>query len=373
MNRNKQYLEVRAKLAGYLLAIAICLPACTDSVEPEVGGDASSLRLCLSLALPQAITVEPRDGVTVNGVTVTDVRVLQFASSDGSLKSNKQYNNQTETKITTDDATGLPTVTTGDEDFEDVSSRFYIVINPGDDLKDVPTDPDTDTSFSSFAESTFLACTHTEANITSAPQTMVYGPYEYTATTTTTGKKALQLLAKMQHIGAKIDVSWTIPTDVNLDITSAEVENIPDKYYLYPQSATSLTYKEGAQTISFNSDKKSLTFYMPENKKGTGTGTTQQEKSMMEKGPGGTLADCTCIVLKGTYKYKSDDTDPIEVEYRFYPGADMINNYDIERGKSYQLDITLSGANSADARVSITDSNVFSIGDPSGVDHTIIF
>lgn len=373
MNRNKQYLEVGAKLAGCLLAIAMCLPACTGSVEPEVGGDASSLRLCLSLALPQSITVEPRAGTTVNGVSVTDVCVLQFASSDGSLKSNKQYNNnQTETKITTDATTGLPTVTTDDTDFEDVSSRFYIVINPGDDLKDVPTDPDTDTSFSSFAESTFLAYTHTEADITSAPQIMVYGPYEYT-TTTTTGKKALQLLAKMQHIGARIDVSWTIPADVNLTITSAEVENIPDKYYLYPQSATSLTYKEGAQTISFNSDKKSLTFYMPENKKGTGTGTTQQEKSMMEKGPGGTLADCTCIVLKGTYKYKAEDTDHIKVEYRFYPGADMISNYDIERGKSYQLDITLSGANSADARVSITDSNVFSIGDPSGVDHIITF
>lgn len=368
MNRNKQYLEVRAKLAGCLLAIAMCLPACTGSVEPEVGGDASSLRLCLSLALPQAITVEPRDGVTVNGVTVTDVRVLQFAS-DGSLKSNKQYNNQTETKITTDATTGLPTVTTDDTDFEDVSSRFYIVINPGDDLKDVPTDPDTDTSFSSFAESTFLAYTHTEADITSAPQIMVYGPYEYT-TTTTTGKKALQLLAKMQHIGARIDVSWTIPADVNLTITSAEVENIPDKYYLYTQPAASLTYKE-AQTIFFSGN--SFTFYMPENKKGTGKGTTQQEKSMTEKGPGGTLADCTCIVLKGTYKYKADDTAPIEVEYRFYPGADMINNYDIERGKSYQLDITLSGVNSTDARVSITDSNVFSIGDPSGVDHTIIF
>jgi hypothetical protein len=363
MNRNKQYLEVRAKLAGYLLAIAICLPACTGSVEPEVGGDASSLRLCLSLALPQAITVEPRDGVTVNGVSVTDVRVLQFAS-DGSLKSNKQYDS-----IGTDAATGLPTVTTGDTDFDDVSSRFYIVINTGNDLENLPTDPS-----ASSDENRFLACTHTEADITSAPQIMVYGPYEYSTTTTATGnKKALQLLAKMQHIGTKIDVSWTIPSDVNLTITSAEVENIPDKYYLYPQSATSLAYKEGAQTISFNSDKKSLTFYMPENKKGTGTGTTQQEKSMMEKGPGGTLADCTCIVLKGTYKYKSDDTDPIEVEYRFYPGADMINNYDIERGKSYQLDITLSGANSADARVSITDSNVFSIGDPSGVDHTITF
>jgi hypothetical protein len=360
MNRNKQYLEVRTKLAGYLLAIAMCLPACTDSVEPEVGGDASSLRLCLSLALPQAITVEPRAEATVNGVSVTDVRVLQFAS-DGSLKSNKQY-----TSIGTDAATGLPTVTTGDTDFDDVSSRFYIVINTGDDLGNLPTDPS-----ASSDENKFLACTHTETDITSAPQIMVYGPYEYSTTTTTTGnKKALQLLAKMQHIGARIDVSWIIPSDVNLTIISAEVENIPDKYYLYPQSATSLAYKE-AQTISFSGN--SFTFYMPENKKGTGTGTTQQEKSMMEKGPGGTLADCTCIMLKGTYKYKSDDTDPIEVEYRFYPGADMINNYDIERGKSYQLDITLSGANSADARVSITDSNVFSIGDPSGVDHTIIF
>lgn len=47
----------------------------------------------------------------------------------------------------------------------------------------------------------------------------------------------------------------------------------------------------------------------------------------------------------------------------------MIRNYDIERGKHYTLTLDLKGANSADARVTITDGNVFTIADPDDVTH----
>jgi hypothetical protein len=57
------------------------------------------------------------------------------------------------------------------------------------------------------------------------------------------------------------------------------------------------------------------------------------------------------------------------VEYRFYPGADMIRNYNIERGKHYTMDVKLTGANSADARVTITDGNVFMITDPDELEY----
>ena len=347
MNPKKRTLGI--KLSVCLLAIGSLLLSCT--------GSPSALRLSLSLAMPQTVTVESRT-VTASEVTVSDVRVFQFAE-DGSLKNNQKYESN---KITPDATTGLSKVTTGDTDFDDVTSRFYIVINTADALNALPATPSDATD-----EGKLLAYTHTESGITSAPQVMVYGPYNYTGTSSG-NKTALQLLAKMQHIGARVDVSWTIPTGVNLTITSASVENIPTKYYLYTQPAVSDLEYTASQDITFTEGSTGFTFYMPRNEKGIGTATTPQEKGIPAKGPSGSLTGCTCIVLKGTYRYNSADTDGIAVEYRFYPGADMMTNYSIERGKAYQLAITLSGANSADARVSLTDSNVFGIDNIDGAD-----
>lgn len=361
MNPKKRTLGM--KLFVCLLAIGGLLPSCTDSTAaPDFTETPSLLRLSLSLAMPQTVTVESRS-VTANEVTVSDVRVFQFAE-DGSLKNNQKYEN---TAITPDTDTGLSKVTTGDTDFDDVTSRFYIVINTVDALATLPATPS-----SSSDEGKLLAYAHTESDITLAPQVMVYGPYSYTGTSGS-GKTALQLLAKMQHIGARVDVSWTIPADVNLTITSASVENIPTRYYLYTQPAVSDLEYTASQDITLTAGGTGFTFYMPRNEKGTGSATTPQEKNIAAKGPSGSLAGCTCIVLKGTYKYNTADTDGIAVEYRFYPGSDMIGNYDIGRGKDYQLAITLSGANSADARVSLTDSNVFGIDDSDDVKHDIEF
>lgn len=356
MNPKKRTLGI--KLSVCLLSIGSLLPSCTGSPSaPEFTETPSPLRLSLSLAMPQTVTVESRS-VTASEVTVSDVRVFQFAEN-GSLKNNHKYTGSD--KITQDDATGLSKVTTEKTDFDDITSRFYIVINTADALNALPATPSDATD-----EGRLLAYTHTESGITSAPQVMVYGPYNYTGTSSG-NKTALQLLAKMQHIGARVDVSWTIPTGVNLTITSASVENIPDKYYLYTQPTTSLSYT-ASQDITPTEGSTGFTFYMPRNEKGIGTATTPQEKNIPAKGPSGSLTGCTCIVLKGTYKYNSADTDGIAVEYRFYPGADMMTNYSIERGKAYQLAITLSGANSADARVSLTDSNVFGIDNIDGAD-----
>ncbi len=356
MNPKKRTLGI--KLSVCLLAIGSLLPSCTGSPSaPEFTETPSPLRLSLSLAMPQTVTVESRS-VTENEVTVSDVRVFQFAE-DGSLKNNQKYGSD---KITTDATTGLTKVTTGDTDFDDVKSRFYIVINTADALATLPATPSDATD-----EGKLLAYAHTESDINLVTQVMVYGPYSYTGTSGS-GKTALQLLAKMLHIGARVDVSWTIPTGVNLTITSASVENIPTQYYLYTQPAVSDLSYTASRDITLTDGSPGFTFYMPRNGKGIGTATTPQEKNIPAKGPGGSLTGCTCIVLKGIYRYNSTDTDGIAVEYRFYPGADMMTNYNIERGKDYQLAITLSGANSADARVSLTDSNVFGIDDIDGTD-----
>ncbi|MCM0370871.1 DUF4906 domain-containing protein [Bacteroides fragilis] len=119
----------------------------------------------------------------------------------------------------------------------------------------------------------------------------------------------------------------------------------------------------------------SFSFYLPENLKGSGTATTEPDKNRPAKGPGGSLGGCTCVVLRGTYNYYPDTagSEPIDVEYRFYLGLDMIRNYDVERGKHYTLTVNLQGANSSDARVSVTNGNVFAFDDPDNVNNGMDF
>lgn len=359
MKDKKQYFGMKS--ACRLWVVVLLLSACADDGESDFDGCASSLRLNLSLAMPREITVEPQNTRAAGDVTdVTDVRVFQFAT-DGSLKKDHKY---ASTDIKTD-ATGLPAVETKETDFDDVNSRFYIVINTADKLDDLFGSSAASTS----DESALSARVYATEDIFSTQQAMVYGPYTYTGSGSTV-KKTLQLLAKMRHIGARVDVSWSIPDDVNLTITSAQVENVPKNYYLYEQTPVpAVSEYLDPQSVNLTTSPNSFTFYMPENLKGSGKSVTPQGKNMVDNGPSGTLDGCTCIVLKGEYRYgTADDTNGVAVEYRFYLGADMINNYDVERGKVYQLAITLSGANSADARVSITDSNVFGIDNIDGTD-----
>ena len=354
------------KSACRLWVVALLLSACADDGESDFDGSASSLRLDLSLAMPQEITVEPQNTRAAGDVAVTDVRVFQF-KTDGSLMKNNKY---TDTAIQPDNVTGLSTVTTQGDDFDDVNSRFYIVINTADKLDDLFGSSAASTS----DESALSARVYATEDIFSTQQAMVYGPYPYTGSGSTV-KKTLQLLAKMRHIGARVDVSWSIPDDVNLTITSAQVENVPKNYYLYEQTPMpAVSEYLDPQSVNLITSANSFTFYMPENLKGSGKSVTPQGKNIAANGPSGNLDGCTCIVLKGEYRYgTADDANGVAVEYRFYLGADMINNYDVERGKVYQLDIALSGANSADARVSITDSNVFGIGDADDVNHDMEF
>lgn len=364
MKDKKQYFGIKS--ACRLWVVALLLSACADGGESDFDGRASSLRLDLSLAMPQEITVEPQNTRAAGDVTVTDVRVFQF-KTDGSLMKNNKY---TDTAIQPDNVTGLSTVTTQGDDFDDVNSRFYIVINTADKLDDLFGSSAASTS----DESALSSRVYATEDIFSTQQAMVYGPYTYTASGSSV-KKTLQLLAKMRHIGARVDVSWSISDDVNLTITSAQVENVPKNYYLYEQTPVpAVSEYLDPQSVNLTTSPNSFTFYMPENLKGSGKSVTPQGKNIAANGPSGILDGCTCIVLKGEYRYGTTvDANGVAVEYRFYLGADMINNYDVERGKVYQLDIALSGASSADARVSITDSNVFGIGDADDVNHDMEF
>lgn len=359
---------VYAGLRRCFLSVFVLTMTCSmlTGCSTDDSGAFDTVSPCLSLALrlgfPDPLTVAvTRANPVKNGITLSNVRVLQFPTAPTEVR-NKLYSAETVTDWFTQETGGLITVKTGDNDFTNVDCNFYVLANVGTDFSSIGSEDILNTSSVAFSD------------ITNEPAVLAAGPFKYQSILGAT--KPVALLAKLSRTYAKVSVSYTLAAGVN--ITSAVIENVPDKIYPFPNTSSSSTvsYLSPHPIISYPLNKdKEFTFYMPENLKGDGTANNQKEKNLAAKGPGNTLEGCTCIVLKGTYDYypSNSSSDPIEVEYRFYLGADMVRNYDVERGKHYELTLNLKGANSADARVSVTNGNVFTFDEPGEVENEVKF
>lgn len=136
-------------------------------------------------------------------------------------------------------------------------------------------------------------------------------------------------------------------------------------------------------------------FYMPENLRGVGCGKSFQEKNLNAYGPktdgkaptlgsdgkpetGGDLSKCTYIDLVGSYWYSYSSaaptaTSPISVRYRLYLGGNLVNDYNVRRGYHYTITVQISGANSGDVRVTITNGNVVVFDKVETIDKVVDF
>ena len=67
------------------------------------------------------------------------------------------------------------------------------------------------------------------------------------------------------------------------------------------------------------------------------------------------------------------NSSPIDVEYKFYLGGDLVTDYNIYRDYHYKLTVNIAGPNSADLRVTITNGNVAVFDDVDNVENTVNF
>ena len=370
--------------------------ACTTDTNLPDAEQADRLPLSLQMELPKQLTVvvtragegkATTGNPTRNGIEIKKVRVMQFdqtAPDEDTYNIRKTYSKET-TGTTTDWFTqtdgGLITINTSTTTFWNRTSKFYIIANAkelhstssgdGTDISETAKEAVLPTAYFTFPES--------DVTGTEEPGILAYGPVAYTEKTGTGSgdAKPVAIFARLKCAYAKVTVNYTAGTGVS--ITALRVENIRTRIYPFPATGNSPTDAFMNVDLTVNAGQTTYSFFMPENLRGNGTSTTAKEKNQPDNGPtqsgsARNLDYCTCIVLTGTYNYYPNNTpenaaNPISVEYRFYPGADMIRNYDIERGKHYTLTLDLKGANSADARVTITDGNVFTIADPDDVTH----
>lgn len=226
----------------------------------------------------------------------------------------------------------------------------------------------------------------TGANILSS------GPTGYEKDDTGNADMKLVVLSRMYRAFAKVTVnvgSSIKAVDGQFSLittTPVIIANVPKRTRLYDDGSSSYPVLDATDfygeipVSGITLGEKEGTFYLAENIRGTGDATSAQEKNIGSKGPGGTLDYCTYLLVKGQYKYylgqqsgTNTYSDPIDVEYKFYLGGDLVTDYNIYRDYHYKITINIAGPNSADYRVKITNGNVAVFDDADNVENKVIF
>lgn len=353
--------------------VAACLvsvwlfTACDASLP--VTDDASHDELIIRLALPDPLEVTTKaEGDMFEELPVNDVWVLQYAKETNVLLKAGKYSG----KNIESESQGVIRVKTSG--FMGVDSYFYVIANGGNDFL-AQSDTLVGDGKTPITVANLKKKTKELSNNTATPTFATADSIVITsADIENQGGKAI-LVAPLQRAFARVNVKWG-KTDTfkgELVIEEVKVCNVPKVMAAYVRGGGAISDKypeirdaniNDAITITTGGNLEAgstLKFYMPENLRGMGTGRTLAEKNMPEKGPGGSLGGCTFILMSGEYKYPlagGGYSSPIKVQYKIYLGGNLTNDYNIQRGYSYDLKVNISGANSADVRVTITDGGV---------------
>lgn len=361
-------------LWGQVAMALVLLSSMGGCTEEETS--AGSRNMVFRLSLPGVLEVNTRGGGTLNEVMIDNVWVVQYSTTgdggtqlvDGTfLKA--QYFDNSKLSIPKENMT----IEVATSDFSTAASRFYVIANAGSDL----FTEQTVAGGSGIEKESKLKAVTVDFQ-SSNPTLLSSGPL-----TSASAEGKLVVVAPLLRAFAKVNVTWRLSSDITsteganhgakVVITALKVYNLPEKSALYARGGGALTAPypdlssvsgsvveikstDGTSVFPVNTPRS---FHMAENLRGTGTGGSFAEKNLTGKGPGdgGALTGCTYLDLEGTYTYPGA-TDAIGMKYRIYLGGNLMNDYNIQRGYLYDLTVNISGANSADVRVTITDGNV---------------
>lgn len=123
--------------------------------------------------------------------------------------------------------------------------------------------------------------------------------------------------------------------------------------------ATGIQGKELTSEVTEN-----FWWYLPENARGKGTGTTQEEKDGKHAPDGQNGEYCTYILVKGYYKHYNGLVS--EANYKIYLGENNTDDYNIIRNTHYQVTATIKSASAVDTRINeVTPQNYIDYTDNS--------
>lgn len=360
----------------FVWLLALLLAGCGDETSETVPEETG---ITFKLELPGLLEIDTR--VALGVVTVEDVWVVQYyeelnESGQRPFLTSKMFAG----------TAGIPglngnilTFSTESASFYQLTSRFYVIVNAGPTFLD---------GFSGSEDELKAKTVAVPSNINAEFKLLSSGPLTYTPTSN--GK--VMVVAPLSRAYAKVSVTWNdVDVKGSFTINKMTIRNYPKNMAFYARGGGALgsSYPvtgDIAATASSTIDNMSSgaphTFYIPENLRGMGTAPTFADKGLTAYGPGGSLAGCTNILLEGTYKYEgylesgsgpTGTSETIDVAYCIYLGGNLRTDYNIQRNYAYNVTLNLSGANTADVRVQITDGKVVVFDEVEKIEHSINF
>lgn len=159
------------------------------------------------------------------------------------------------------------------------------------------------------------------------------------------------LAVKLTRRFAKIRFTYNtdkLPNGDTFDPVWLQLLSVPQAMTLGSTSETTDTSVGFSDLYPVLKDiEKGYVWYIPENKRGTGNNTTGQATGKIT----GNVPDsyCTYILLEGNYTTSGGESR--KVYYRFYPGDDAINDFNLKGNYVYNVVLNLTGMNTGDGRV----------------------
>ena len=339
--RRTAFRRTAGRSAGAVLLAAILLATgCSKEFEEVPGGGGGGKRIEVGFETPQMDEVHVGTRAETDVDAINDIWVLQFNAAGTAPLQPAVY---------------LQTITANRiiVDLQEQESIIYFIANTGDE--------------------TLLADMGTAAQVEAVTRGTTVESDCY--------KNGFPMGARLKGVPSELDfsrvylvravaklrVNIQVHAPGSFAISSCDVYNVPREvtYYrdpdaLDPGTTASATYPATSKVMRGSSWYKIPIYgsigecYLPENGRGKGTATRQEDKTAAKAlgGASGQGNYATYVEITGTYT-ANDGTVFKNTKYRIYLGGDTERDYNLKRNTYYNLWCTIRGINQVDARITV--------------------
>jgi len=279
---------------------------------------------------------------------VEKIRILQFVGTD--LSSQLVLNESFELNWQASSEIDIYEIDT--ELYKHAASAIYCIANDDFDFSSIATYGDLLDRTKDFTEETY--------QLKNIP--MVGSYFGAVGTGLNIPVELVRMVARLDF---KLDFQGVSDAGGILKLTSAQLKSVPTvgSYTIlssqaYPDLSLSnfedYTLMEDEDGFD---DGKLLSWYMPENLRGTNNLILNEKEKWTETDPSFTIVNdsyATHLVLKGTYQ-SSTDPDPLGITITIYPGGNNTDDFNIVRNGLYSMNLNFKDIAPDDKRIELEE------------------
>lgn len=325
-----------------LLAACMLASGCAKEFEEVTGGAGGGKRIEVSFDVPQMDEVRVETRMTVDNILVVEnLWVIQLNEAGTALLQPSIYISKV-----LDNRVNL--------DLTDQRSMIIFIANTGDETL--------------FSGATTAAQVAAVAKSFSTYNEFITAPDYLSCCFKGTPDELKAALIKLVRCSVRLDffAKSEPANNEQIKISTIKLCNVPKTVHFYrdpdkldPGTTASATYPAttsgfiGVWDTKYGSSN-GFTWYLPENCRGKGTATREEDKTAAKALGGASGQGNYATYIEITADVTLDDgTFFKDVKYRVYLGGDAVSDYNLKRNTRYIVNCSIRGVNKLDARVTV--------------------